>query len=146
MSPDATLSKVAGASRDIVLSMFVERLTDGRLGSDDDDFVLVEWKAEVGTHWIAPLHVHHHDDEAWYVISGQLGFRLGDDEVVAHAGSAVLARRGVPHTYRNAGDSEAVYLLVMPPRIAQLIEAIHQPGADIPALFRAHDSEILLAA
>jgi len=30
-------------------------------------------------------------------------------------------------------------------RIAQLIEAIHQPGADIPALFRAHDSEILPA-
>ena len=58
---------------------------------------------------------------------------------------AVLARRGVPHTYRNAGDSEAVYLLVMPPRIAQLIEAIHQPGADIPALFHAHDSEILPA-
>jgi hypothetical protein len=57
-----------------------------------------------------------------------------------------LARRGVPHTYRNAGDTEAVYLLVMPPRIAQLIEAIHQPGADIPALLRAHDSEILPAA
>jgi quercetin dioxygenase-like cupin family protein len=116
------------------------------LGGPADDFVIVRWTAEVGDHWIAPLHVHHHDDEAWYVLSGQLGFRLGDDEVVADAGSAVLARRGVPHSYRNAGDSEAVYLLVMPPRIAQLIEAIHQPGADIPALFRAHDSEILPAS
>jgi len=91
------------------------------------------------------LHVHHRDDEAWYVLTGQLGFRLGDDAVVADAGFAVLARRGVPHTYRNVGDTEVVYLLVMPPRIAQLVEAIHQPGADIPALFRAHDSEILPA-
>ena len=113
------------------------------LGGPADDFVIVQWKSEVGDHWIAPLHVHHHDDEAWYVVSGQLGFRLGDDEVVAAAGSAVLARRGVPHTYRNAGDTVAVYLLVMSPRIAQLIEAIHQSGADIPALFRAHGSEIL---
>ena len=115
------------------------------LGGPADDFVIVRWKAEVGDHWIAPLHVHHHDDEAWYVLSGQLGFRLGDDEVVADVGSAVLARGGVPHTYRNAGQTAAVYLLVMSPRIAQLIEAIHLPGADIPALFRSHDSEILPA-
>ena len=60
------------------------------LGGPADDFVIVRWKAEVGDHWIAPRHVHHHDDEAWYVLSGQLGFRLGDDEVVAAAGSAVL--------------------------------------------------------
>ena len=32
---------------------------------------------------------------------------------------------------------------MMTPRIARLIEAIHAPGADIPALFAAHDSEIL---
>ena len=108
-----------------------------------DDFVLVEWTAEVGTHWIAPLHVHHADDEAWYVLAGELGFRLGDEEVVAAAGSAVVARRGTPHTYWNAGEVEARYLLMMSPRIASLIQAIHAPGADIPALFAAYDSEIL---
>jgi hypothetical protein len=54
-----------------------------------------------------------------------------------------LARRGTPHTYRNAGAEEAEYLLVVPPRIASLIEAIHEPGADVHALFRAHASEIL---
>jgi mannose-6-phosphate isomerase-like protein (cupin superfamily) len=113
------------------------------LGGANDDFVIVRWTAEVGDHWIAPLHVHHEDDEAWYVLSGRLGFRLGDDQVVADAGAGVLARRDVPHTYWNAGDIDAEYLLVMPPRIARLIDAIHQPGADIPAIFRAHQSEIL---
>jgi hypothetical protein len=34
-------------------------------------------------------------------------------------------------------------LLVMTPRIAALIEAIHEPGADTPTLFRAHASELL---
>jgi hypothetical protein len=38
---------------------------------------------------------------------------------------------------------EAEFLLVMPPRIASLIEAVHQPAADVPALFKAHASEIL---
>ena len=55
----------------------------------------------------------------------------------------MVVRRGTPHTYWNAGTVEARYLLVMTPRIARLIEAIHAPGADIPALFVAHDSEIL---
>jgi mannose-6-phosphate isomerase-like protein (cupin superfamily) len=123
--------------------MRAEPLTGSALGGSGDDFVLVQWTAEVGDHWIAPLHVHHDDDEAWYVLQGRLGFRLGGEEFEVGPGSAVLARRGTPHTYRNAGDVEADYLLVMPPRIASLIEAIHQPGQDVRALFKAHASEIL---
>jgi mannose-6-phosphate isomerase-like protein (cupin superfamily) len=123
--------------------MRAEPLTGSALGGSGDDFVLVQWTAEVGDHWIAPLHVHHDDDEAWYVLQGRLGFLLGGEEFEVGPGSAVLARRGTPHTYRNAGDVEAEYLLVMPPRIASLIEAIHQPGLDVRALFKAHASEIL---
>jgi mannose-6-phosphate isomerase-like protein (cupin superfamily) len=123
--------------------MRAEPLTGSALGGSGDDFVLVQWTAEVGDHWIAPLHVHHDDDEAWYVLQGRLGFLLGGEEFEVGPGSAVLARRGTPHTYRNAGDVEAEYLLVMPPRIATLIEAIHQPGLEVRALFKAHASEIL---
>jgi mannose-6-phosphate isomerase-like protein (cupin superfamily) len=132
------------ASRSVATVAFAQRLAaiDGLAG---DDFILVEWTAEVGSHWIAPLHVHHGDDEGWYVLEGELGFRLGDEEVVATAGSAVLARRGTPHTYWNAGEAEARYLLIMTPRIADLIGSIHAPGADIPAVFAAHDSELLPA-
>ena len=103
----------------------------------------MEWTAEVGSHWIAPLHVHHADDEAWYVLAGRLGFRLDDEELSAGPGQAVLASRGVAHTFWNAGDEEARYLLVLTPRIAHLIDAIHAPGADIAAAFAAHDSELL---
>jgi mannose-6-phosphate isomerase-like protein (cupin superfamily) len=123
--------------------MVLQRLADGALGSERDAFVLVEWNAEVGKDWIAPLHVHHSDDEAWYVLDGSLGFRLGDDEITAPSGSAVLARRGTPHTFWNAGPVPARYLLVMTPRIAHLVEAIHEPGADVRVLFAQHDSEIL---
>jgi len=105
--------------------------------------VIVEWTAEVGERWIAPLHLHRGDDEAWYVLSGTLEFRLGGEELRAEAGSAVLARRGTPHTYRNGGSVPARYLLVMTPRIASLIATIHEPGADLAAAFRAHDSELV---
>jgi mannose-6-phosphate isomerase-like protein (cupin superfamily) len=121
----------------------VEPLRSLPVGLQSGDFVIVEWTAEVGVHWIAPLHIHHGDDEAWYVLEGQLGFRLGDEDVLAGAGSAVLAPRGIPHTYWNAGEEEARYLLVMTPRIARLIEAIHAPGADIAQVFAAHNSVML---
>ena len=123
--------------------MFVAELAGRALGGADNDFVIVRWTAEVGDHWIAALHVHHSDDEAWVVLSGALEFRLGDEQFVGGPGAAVLAEKGVPHTYRNAGDVPAEYLLVMPPRIASLIERIHQPGADVAALFAAHESSLL---
>jgi mannose-6-phosphate isomerase-like protein (cupin superfamily) len=123
--------------------VLAEPLSGNRLGGPGDNFVLVQWTAEVSDQWIARLHVHHEDDEAWYVLRGKLGFRLGDEELEAGPGSAVFVRRGTPHAYRNAGNEMAAYLLVMPPRIASLIDAVHEPGADAPAVFKDHASELL---
>jgi mannose-6-phosphate isomerase-like protein (cupin superfamily) len=131
------------------------RMTDDRLAVPlagatlrSESLVLVEWRDPGGGHapprYIAPLHVHHSDDEAWYVLEGTLRFRLGDDEVEAAAGGAALARRGTPHTYWNPRPEPARYLLAMTPRIHALIEAIHAPGAgDMAEVFRAHDSTLI---
>lgn len=43
---------------------------------------------------VAPLHVHHVDDEAWHVGSGALRFRFEDEEVIARAGATVLVPAG----------------------------------------------------
>jgi uncharacterized cupin superfamily protein len=113
------------------------------------DFVVAEWVDDgesSAERPIAPLHRHHGDDEAWYVLEGTLGFIRGEEErLEAAAGSAVLVPRGVAHTYWNAGDSRARYLLVMTPRLAALIAALHEPGAfdDVHGLFRRFDSELL---
>jgi mannose-6-phosphate isomerase-like protein (cupin superfamily) len=65
--------------------------------------VLVEWTDPGGgtdpPTYIAPLHAHRAEDEAWYVLEGTLAFRLGDEEVTAPAGAAVLASAGTVHTY-----------------------------------------------
>jgi len=123
-------------------------LAGGRAGGDDGQFVLVEWHDPGGVSGrdrpIAGLHVHHEDDEAWYVLEGALAFRIGDDVVEAPAGSAVFVPRGTPHSYWNAADGPARYVLVMTPRISRLVEALHQPGvSDHGAVFRDHASELL---
>jgi mannose-6-phosphate isomerase-like protein (cupin superfamily) len=114
---------------------------------DGEDFVVVEWRAAPDTSSerpIAGLHVHHEDDEAWIVLEGTLGFRVGDEVVTAPAGSAVLVPKGTPHSYWNAGDVEARYVLVMSPRTAALVQELHAgTGESYVEIFRRHASELL---
>ncbi len=79
-------------------------LAGGELGGPQSDFVIAEWtdSGETEWEWIAPLHVHHADDEAWYVLEGVLRFRIGDEVFEAGPGSAVLAPKGTSHAYGNA--------------------------------------------
>jgi len=118
-----------------------------KLGSPDGTFVVVQWTAGDDTSRdrpIAALHLHRDEDEAWYVLEGRLGFRIGDDEVEARAGDGVFVPRGTPHTYWNAASSATRYLLVMGPRTAELVEELHKPGAsDFAALFERYRSELL---
>lgn len=113
-----------------------------------DDFVIAEWQDAGETSAarpIAPLHVHYADDEAWYVLEGLLGFQRGDERIEASAGTAVVVPRGTPHTYWNAQAKPTRYLIVMTPRIAALVDALHEPAAAGRAdeLFRAYESELL---
>jgi uncharacterized cupin superfamily protein len=121
------------------------------LGSPNDSFVIAEWQDAGGPtgppRFIAPRHVHHRDDEAWYVLEGTLRVQSGENEIVAHAGSGVFVQRGTPHTYWNPGPGRLRYLLIMTPNIFSLIQGIHALKERTPAalqqLFRNHDSELL---
>src|ERR1700737_3046548 len=43
-----------------------------------------------------PLHTHANEDEAWYVLEGELRFKIGDELRPAAAGSFVFVPRGPP--------------------------------------------------
>jgi mannose-6-phosphate isomerase-like protein (cupin superfamily) len=131
--------------------MIAPSLAGNTLGSPNDSFVIAEWRDAGGPpgppRLIAPRHLHHSDDEAWYVLEGALVVQVGDNNVEAHAGSAVLVPRGTPHTYWNPGPGPARYLLVMTPSIFRLIQGIHALKERTPSalqqLFRQHDSDLL---
>lgn len=119
-----------------------------KLGSPEGSFVVEECVDEGETSAerpVAPLHVHRSEDEAWYVLEGALGFRLGNETTEVAAGSGILAPRGTPHTFWNAADGRTRYLIVMAPRTAALVEAIHTgKSLDVRALFEEHDSDLLV--
>lgn len=52
-------------------------------------------------------HTHSREDQCSFVIDGEVTFAIGDDVVVAPAGSYVFKPRGVPHGFRNSGTTPA---------------------------------------
>jgi mannose-6-phosphate isomerase-like protein (cupin superfamily) len=126
-------------------------LAGNTVGSVGQDFVIAEWKDPGGPpgppRWIAPLHLHSNDDEAWYVLEGKLHVRVGQEVFEASAGSAVFVSRGTVHTYWNPGPGLVRYLLVMTSNIYSLIQEIHSMKDRSPAalrlVFEKHDSELV---
>jgi mannose-6-phosphate isomerase-like protein (cupin superfamily) len=91
-------------------------------------FCLVEITKPAGD--MPPLHVHHRDDETFYVLEGTLSLFAGDEHHVLTAGQALLAPRGVPHTYRAETDVRA--LVIGAP--AGFEQFVRTAGAPAPAL------------
>jgi mannose-6-phosphate isomerase-like protein (cupin superfamily) len=89
------------------------------------------------------LHVHFADDEAWYILEGALSFRFGEKTVVATAGTTAFVPAGVPHDYFETNGT-ARYLVMLTPRLHQLIEELHKaPLADHAAILRKYESAIV---
>ena len=62
-----------------------------------------------------PLHSHREEDESWFVIAGNLRFRVDDEVTSAPQGSFVLVPRGTPHCFQNVGDTDARILVLFTP-------------------------------
>jgi len=70
--------------------------------------VVIEMELGPGGH--APLHVHHEIDDSFYLVSGRIAVRCGDDTLVAEPGDYVSQPKGVPHTFFVLDDKPAVIL------------------------------------
>jgi quercetin dioxygenase-like cupin family protein len=62
-----------------------------------------------------PRHMHTREDEAYYVLSGELEVVVGDEVFILRAGDTLIAPRDIPHQLRNSGDVENHYLIMFSP-------------------------------
>ncbi len=87
---------VAGADR----IWFLDTLVTVQVGHEAsaDGISVLEHRGRQGDS--PPLHVHHTEDEIFYILEGDFRFLLDGAEVRRGAGATVVAPRGVPHTYR----------------------------------------------
>jgi quercetin dioxygenase-like cupin family protein len=91
--------------------------------------------------------LHRHDfDETFYVLEGELTFRLDGDVFTRRAGEIAFAPRGVAHTYANLSSAPARALLVITPAgferyFARI--AAERSGGEPPAWARQPIPEVI---
>lgn len=97
-----------------------------------------------------PRHVHHRQDEWFYVVHGVYVIEVGEQRFNLVSGDSVLAPRGVPHVWAHMGDAIGRLLIGFQP--AGEMEAFFAAstrldeipaGPDLARLFREHGMELL---
>jgi mannose-6-phosphate isomerase-like protein (cupin superfamily) len=61
------------------------------------------------------LHVHHREDEWYYVLSGQFLFKAGGEEHNLLSGGSIWLPRGIPHVWANTATTDGTLILMCQP-------------------------------
>lgn len=77
-----------------------------------------------------PLHIHRREDEAIYVIEGEIRFRQDEQEFVRGPGSWVWGPRDVPHTFKVESEEARVLILVTPAGFERMFEVGGTPARE----------------
>jgi mannose-6-phosphate isomerase-like protein (cupin superfamily) len=78
-------------------------------------------------------HVHHREEESFYILEGEFGFEVGDRQFVAGPGTFILGPRDIPHRFWNAGQTTGSFLLIIsPPGLEPFFEEFSRIMAESP--------------
>jgi quercetin dioxygenase-like cupin family protein len=76
----------------------------------------------------APLHVHHRDDEAFWILEGDVTFEVGDATIEASAGDYVFGPRDIPHRFTVGERGCRMLFILVPGGIEDVIRATSEPA------------------
>jgi mannose-6-phosphate isomerase-like protein (cupin superfamily) len=100
----------------------------------------------------APLHMHHVENEWFYVLEGEYDIQVGDRLFSLKPGASVYAPKLIPHTWHDVGETPGRMLVVAQPagRIEAFAKDLFNLGGTgapdagaMKALFEKHNMEIL---
>ena len=73
--------------------------------------------------YAAPLHIHRDEDEAWYILEGEVTFYCGDDQFSAGSGAWVYLPRDVPHAFKVGANEARLLTFTAPSGFADFVAA-----------------------
>jgi quercetin dioxygenase-like cupin family protein len=106
----------------------------------------------------APLHVHHREDEGFWVLEGDVTFEVGDTSIDAHAGDFAFGPRGIPHRYTVGPAGCRMLFILTPGGFENLVREMSTPARErtlppeaedepdwehVAAVAQAYDCELL---
>lgn len=101
-----TEGRRVGVTGDVYRFLAVQENTNGRYAI---------FEATVPPGGGPPLHVHSREDEGFYILEGEITFRVEGQSVVGHAGTFVNLPPGVRHKFSNESPRIARMLILVSP-------------------------------
>lgn len=77
----------------------------------------------------APLHVHHWEDEAFWLLEGDATFDVGGTTIEAHAGDYLFGPRDIPHRFTVGSARCRMLFICTPGGFEELVIAMSEPAA-----------------
>ena len=78
-----------------------------------------------------PVHVHHNEDETFYILEGQVTMLVGDERIDLEAGDYCFGPRGVPHAYLVTSERARMLVTISPSGSEQLFVSLGIPVAGV---------------
>lgn len=121
---------------------------DRKVSAKDSDsglFIIEQTNRDKGG---PPRHLHHEQDEWFYVIDGQFIVEVGEERFKLNPGDSLLAPRRVPHTWAFIGGTLGRLLISFVPAgtMEAFFDEVTQAHAMPPEdarLWRAHGMELV---
>jgi quercetin dioxygenase-like cupin family protein len=108
---------------------FLDALVSFRIAHDDGGGGISMSEVVASYGFSPPRHVHRREDEAFYVLEGELRFQVGDAEFRLGAGGTVLGPAGVPHSFRVESRGGARWLnITTHGDFERLVRALGRPA------------------
>jgi mannose-6-phosphate isomerase-like protein (cupin superfamily) len=104
-----------------------------------------------------PLHLHHNEDETFYILEGHVTMFIGDEQIDLQAGDYCFGPRGIPHAYLVRSTHARMLVTISPSGSEQLFvslgipvtstepptNTVMPPIPEMARLFAAYGAEIL---
>jgi mannose-6-phosphate isomerase-like protein (cupin superfamily) len=78
-----------------------------------------------------PLHVHHREDEGFWILEGEVTFEVGEETIKASPGSFVFGPKHVPHRYTVESGQARILFVISPAGFEDLIYATSEPAKEL---------------
>lgn len=76
----------------------------------------------------APLHVHHREDEAFFILEGSATLQVGDQTFEVSAGDYAFGPRDIPHKYTVGDQGCRMLFICTPAGFENLVREMSEPA------------------
>jgi mannose-6-phosphate isomerase-like protein (cupin superfamily) len=77
------------------------------------------------------LHVHHFEDEGFYILEGEMTFYVGEQTIKARSGSFLFGPKDIPHAFSVDSGPARLLFILSPAGMEGLIREMGEPARSL---------------